>query len=252
MLGSVPSFMRAELQQRELAHPLADTALAEEDRSRRINADCERSADEERQRQEEQDRCADDVDQPLHELGRAAGFATGGRPTIGSPSTEWMAIFWPITSKSRGTMSICTSWSRSDRIDLHRPFRRLPRESDDDTVDVECAHDLGQRVARPEKRNVLELGPASRRVVIDEADDVDAVLRVLEQLPGDHLADLAGADDHRVLQVEDTLPAEAARAAVRAANTLGIASDQKTASSPRFGSSGKRAGRRARAATPRP
>ena len=68
-----------------------------------------------------------------------------------------------------------------------------------------------RRSAGADEREVLELGPARPRVRVDEADEVDAVLRVLEELPRRELADVAGADDDRVLQVERTAPRDRAR-----------------------------------------
>ena len=47
------------------------------------------------------------------------------------------------------------------------------------------------------------------RLAIDESDDVQSVLRVLDQLAGDQLTDLAGAQDQRVLDVGAGLPAQA-------------------------------------------
>ena len=54
------------------------------------------------------------------------------------------------------------------------------------------------------------------RLGVDEADEVDAVLGVLEQLARHELADVAGADDDRVLEVGDAAPAPEARATERA------------------------------------
>ena len=60
----------------------------------------------------------------------------------------------------------------------------------------------GNRSGTAEDRQVLgKVGAPSLRVAVDEADDVDAVLRMLDELAGDQLADLAGADDQRVLLV---------------------------------------------------
>ncbi len=42
---------------------------------------------------------------------------------------------------------------------------------------------------------------------VDEAQDVQAVLRMARELQGDAAADLAGADDHRVLDIGVTPPA---------------------------------------------
>ena len=41
------------------------------------------------------------------------------------------------------------------------------------------------------------------RLGIDETDEVDAVLRVLEDLAAHELADVSGSHDHRVLEVGD-------------------------------------------------
>ncbi len=79
-------------------------------------------------------------------------------------------------------------------------------EGDDHALDVEHRDDLGETLGRPEERQVLELGPARTRMCVDEADEVDAVLRVLQELPCGELADVAGADDDRVLEVERTAP----------------------------------------------
>ena len=84
-------------------------------------------------------------------------------------------------------------------------------ERDDHALDVEQRDDLRQAVGRSDERQVLELGPSRPRVRVDEADEVDAVLRVLEELPSRELADVAGAEDDRVLKVERTAPRDRAR-----------------------------------------
>ncbi len=71
--------------------------------------------------------------------------------------------------------------------------------------------DLGEAIRRPDEREVLELGPPRPRVRVDEADEVDAVLRVLQELARRELADVAGADDDRVLEVERAAPRDRAR-----------------------------------------
>ena len=65
-----------------------------------------------------------------------------------------------------------------------------------------CRDESRQLLGRPEHGQIAE--PRRRRSVgsrVDEADDVDAVLGVLEELAGDELPDLAGADDDGVLEV---------------------------------------------------
>ncbi len=100
-------------------------------------------------------------------------------------------------------------------------------ERDDHALDVEHRDDLGQPIGRPDEGEVLELGPARPRVRVDEADEVDAVLRVLEELPRRELADVAGADDDRVLEVERTAPRDRAREARGPTSRSTIASSQK-------------------------
>ena len=56
---------------------------------------------------------------------------------------------------------------------------------------------------------MLEIHTWRARPEVDEADQIDPVLRVLEQLPGHELAHVACADDHRVLQIGDVPAAEA-------------------------------------------
>ena len=75
---------------------------------------------------------------------------------------------------------------------------------DDHALDVEHRDDLGEPIGRPDEGKVLELGPTWPRARVDEADEVDAVLRVLEELSRRELADIAGTDDDRVLKVERT------------------------------------------------
>ena len=52
-----------------------------------------------------------------------------------------------------------------------------------------------------EQRQVFDLGAAETRVLVDETDQPDAVLRVLLDLSGDELADVAGAKHDAVLDV---------------------------------------------------
>ncbi len=72
---------------------------------------------------------------------------------------------------------------------------------------------------RADEREMVELGPARPRVRVDEADEVDAVLRMLEQLPRRQLADVARADDDRVLEVQRAAPGDRARDARAPATT---------------------------------
>ena len=135
----------------------------------------------------------------------------GGRPTSGET----------LERVDAGLRTDDLEQARHD-VDLHVELPQLADRSelflvvgvgerDDHALDVEHRDDLGQAVGRPDEREVLELGPARPRVRVDEADEVDAVLRVLEELPRRELADVAGADDDRVLEVERTAPGDRAR-----------------------------------------
>ena len=62
---------------------------------------------------------------------------------------------------------------------------------------------------------MVELDPPGTRVLVDEADEVDAVLRVLEELARGELADLPRADDQGVLQVQRAPPSERTRGAAK-------------------------------------
>ena len=65
---------------------------------------------------------------------------------------------------------------------------------------------------------------------VDEADEIEPVLRVLEELAGDELADIARTDDQRVLEVRDALAGSVDRANARPMVTRAIASNQNTMS----------------------
>ena len=79
-------------------------------------------------------------------------------------------------------------------------------ERDDHALDVEQRDDLVKRSGCAEQREVLELGPAVARMRVDEADEVDAVLGVLQELARGELADVTGAEDDRVLEIERAAP----------------------------------------------
>ena len=87
--------------------------------------------------------------------------------------------------------------------DAEHVRRRLLREGDDHTLDVEQRDELREPVGRAEDAQVLDLGAARLRLRVDEADEVDAVLGVLEDLAPQQLADVAGPDDDAVLDVRE-------------------------------------------------
>src|SRR3954447_23798382 len=58
---------------------------------------------------------------------------------------------------------------------------------------------------------MLDFAASLLRPTVDEADEIDAVLGMLQQLPCDQLADVSRADNQRVLHVQHASPAEEAR-----------------------------------------
>ena len=90
-------------------------------------------------------------------------------------------------------------------------------ERDDHALDVEQRTMISvSRSRRPESARCSSSGRRVAWVRVDEADEVDAVLRVLEELARRELADVAGADDDRVLEVERSCAAPIVRASPRA------------------------------------
>ena len=105
-------------------------------------------------------------------------------------------------------MSICRSSSRHDRTiarmsssDSFEKATMTRSTSSSRTISGSC-------VRRAEEGQVLEIDARLAGLGVDEADEIEAVLRVLEQLARDELADVAGADDDGVLEVEDAPPAD--------------------------------------------
>ena len=113
----------------------------------------------------------------------------------------WTSTPGPITSKNRGTISIWTPKLAELSEEWQQVLVPVAREREHDALDVEQADEVRQLLRPSEDGQVAETVVALAWIRVDEADDVDAVFRVLEQLSGDELADLAGADDQRVLLV---------------------------------------------------
>jgi hypothetical protein len=77
----------------------------------------------------------------------------------------------------------------------------LAREGDDDPLDVELVDDPGEILDPAEERQLREVLPTESRCLVDEAEEVDAVLRVAKDLGADQLANVARAHDHGVLEI---------------------------------------------------
>ena len=86
----------------------------------------------------------------------------------------------------------------------------IVREGDDHALDVEQLHELAQLVRPTQHRQVVEIVAPLLGLRVDEPDEIDAVLVVVEDLARGQLADVAGADDDRVLQVRRAPVARAA------------------------------------------
>ena len=84
---------------------------------------------------------------------------------------------------------------------LERRLVRVARERDDHPLDVEQLDVQRDVPHAADDREVADVRPPLGRVVVDEADDVEAVLGMLEELLRDQLADAARSDDQRVLDV---------------------------------------------------
>ena len=137
---------------------------------------------------------------------------TDGRPISGRPSIEWMPAFGPTASNSRGTMSICTSSGRAARGRARASLVRLAGEGDDHPVDVELARRVAgrssgvPRIVRSSRSVRGSFGFASTKPTT--LMPYSGCCRILRR---DQLADVAGADDHRVLLVRDAAADDAAR-----------------------------------------
>ena len=126
----------------------------------------------------------------------------GGRPNRGRPSTECTVTRGP-DQLEQPRHEIDLYGEGSQLAQQHEQLvHRLVGERDDHALDVEALDDLGEALRAAEDGQVLgQVAAPGLRLPVDESDDVEPVLRVLDQLAGDQLTDLAGAQDQRVLDV---------------------------------------------------
>ena len=74
------------------------------------------------------------------------------------------------------------------------------------TRSIAAGRDELRKVAEAaEHRQIGDVRAPLARVVVDESDEIDPVLRVLLDLARDQLADVAGADDHRFCEYARSL-----------------------------------------------
>ena len=144
-----------------------------------------------------------------HDL-RPRGSARRGRAPSGSArgrarprrrtSRTWRAKLTDPGSSSNTVGSVRTRMPRS-RHARTTSIRSAPgrrRDRDDDLVGLGLVEDLRQLARRAAHAHAVDAQPPLERVVVDEADRVQAELRVARELLADLAPALAGADDQHV------------------------------------------------------
>ena len=205
---------RPELESRERPLVEAEPRLPEEHRAGRVELDPQRDDGEERRAARSRARRGDhDVDRALQ---RAATSATGldrrQADERAAPRASWIsALRAERPRSSRGTMSTCTSASRSARISgEHRPRRAAARRRRSRGRRRARGRALGSSSTPP---STVQLSVAARRGLRRRSRRGSGRTRgAAEQLLADALPDLAGTDDDRVLDVADAPAADRPRA----------------------------------------
>ena len=135
---------------------------------------------------------------------------SGGSPISGRPSTEWTVDpRADDVEEARDDVDLDVAvLELADQVErllvrVAREARSRRSTSSRRTIGGSCS-------GAPRSVELVEVGAPLLRLAVDEADEVDPVLGVLEQLARDDLADVAGADDDRVLQVGDVPARESA------------------------------------------
>ncbi len=85
--------------------------------------------------------------------------------------------------------------------DLHRPRIGLAAEGDDDPVGIVKLHERGETVEATERLDAVDVCTLALRVGVDEAEQLEPVLGVLLDLPGNELSDVTAADHDHTLVV---------------------------------------------------
>jgi len=200
----------AELQRRELTHVRAETCLPEEHRARRIELDPQCDREEERQCQQQAGRCDDDVERALDQPRR--GREAGRREPDECQRLDRMHLDPRSDELEQPRHDVDLHVERPERADqLERLALRRTGEGDHDAFDVEQVHELGEPVGPAEHGDVRQVAAQLLRLVVDEADEVEPVLRMLQELAAYELPDVTCADDDRVLEVRDAAAARRPR-----------------------------------------
>ena len=84
----------------------------------------------------------------------------------------------------------------------------VAREGDDHAIHIFTTDDLADVFRGSQHRQISEVAALGLGVGVDEPEEVDPVLRMLEEFATDQLPDLPRADDQRVLDVGRLPPCE--------------------------------------------
>ena len=170
-------------------------------------------------RDEREEGCGDhDGDGRDDEVHRALGDV-GGAADTGRRQREDREALQRV---DRHVRAVEVEQARDD-IDAHvvvrqlarggqRRLGRVARERDDDAFDTELLDDLQQLLRPAEHVEPVEAGRLRLRRLVDEADELDAVLRVVHDLAREPLADVTSPDDDRPLRVRRAAPEPRPRA----------------------------------------
>ena len=183
--------------------------LAEEDRTRRVQLDRDRDQREQRAAEYHQRRRGADVHGALEHVG-GAGEVERRKPDQRDPlDGVHRHAGADDVEEARDDVDLEVEVAeRADHVDCL--LVRRVREGDHDTVDAEDANHVLDRAQRAEDGEIFEALVRLLRHVVDKPDDIDAVLRMLQELARDRLADVACSDDDRVLDVLEAPAADRA------------------------------------------
>ena len=180
---------------------LAQPLLAEDHRARRLAPDPPGRVGEERRGEHEPDEGPDDVAERL--IVRREREALGGRQGDERQALDRVHLDVRTDELVEPRDDVDLDVAVANRADdLDRSLRRIAREGDDRPARRRAWSTSSGSCSTEPSTGTSRRGPArsSCGLRVDEADEVDPVLAVLEELARDELAHVAGADDHRVLE----------------------------------------------------
>ena len=109
----------------------------------------------------------------------------------------------PVLSSSKTVGSVRTGMPRARQAETTRGAQRAGRrrDRDRDLVGLGLVEDPRQLVGAAQDADALDAHAVLGRVVVDEADRVEAEVRVAQDLAQDEAAAVAGADDQHAAGV---------------------------------------------------